>query len=974
MRPVGVNPLDGFGPRSWARPEATGFGRVAMSTYLVRPDVLSLDGAWAFVLRDRPEDVTADDVAGPIDGWGAVEVPGCWTMQGHDRPQYTNIAMPFPGPPPNVPDANPTGVHRRTVTLPASWAGQRLVLHVAGAETVLYVHVDGEPVAMGKDSRLPHEVDLTGVVQAGRPFELALTVVRWSDATYLEDQDHWHHAGLHRSVFAYATPPVHVADLHASADYDPATGEGRLRTVVGLGVDGHGPKGWTARVDLAVADGRALTATAPARFEHPTDTLANWLLFEGRGAVVDVVVPDAAPWSAEVPTLHRLTVTLLDADGTEVDMVSLDVGFRRVEVVGHELLVNGRAVLIKGVNRHDHDPRRGKAVTPDGIEADLVLMKQHGINAVRTSHYPNDVYLYDACDRLGLYVVDEADLESHAYLRSLLKDPRWGPAVLERITRMAQRDKNHPSIIMWSLGNESGNAPVLQAAAEWLRAWDPTRPIQYESSIGEAIFTALATGVDPDMGELLARPTPESDVIAPMYPSVDDLVAWATRTTPDRPLIMCEYIHAMNNSCGSLDDYWDAIHTHPGLQGGFVWDWVDQALVQQLPDGTERLAYGGDFGDEPNDGPFCLNGLVDANRVPHPSLLELAAVIAPVRIAAVDAARGVLRVTNEHDFVDLSWLAPTWVVEVDGMAVADGALDPLELAPDASREVRVPVPPLDLEPGQRAHLTLTFVTVDDLPWAPAGHVVARRQVLMATAPGPTAAPGPVPAPADGGASELADIEPTLALWRAPIDNETFGPVLDPHAGRWERLSLRDPSGFVDLETNVAPADDGAQLVTHVVMVPQELDDIARVGVRLHLGPGVHSVEWLGDGPHEGYSDRGASTRVGRWTTAIDECPVPYVHPQASGNRTGVRWLRFRGADGAVRLTIDHLDDLDVTVSRWTQEEVADARHLEDLPGTDECYVWIDAAHRGVGSGAVGPDVAPSHRVGPGPYRWSYRIR
>jgi beta-galactosidase len=536
---------------------------------------------------------------------------------------------------------------------------------------------------------------------------------------------------------------------------------------------------------------------------------------------------------------------------------------------------------------------------------------------------------------------------------------------------MAVRDKNHPSVILWSLGNESGNAPILRAAAEWLRAWDPTRPIQYESSIGEAIFTTLVSGAELDMGELLSRPTPESDVIAPMYPEVADLVAWATRATPDRPLIMCEYIHAMNNSCGSLVDYWDAIRTYPGLQGGFVWDWKDQALVQQLPDGTDRLAYGGDFGDVPNDGPFCLNGLVDAERRPHPSLLELAAVIAPVRIHAVDAARGVLHITNEHDFVDLSWLTPGWVVEVDGTVEAQGELAPLDLPPGASTELRVPVPSLDLAPGQRAHLTLTFTTRHALAWAPAGHVVARQQVLLAAAPGRATAPDP-PVQVDR-AADLADLDPTLALWRAPIDNETFGPVLDPHAARWARLGLRGAADFVDVDTQVDGPPD-APVVSHAVVVPDELDDLARVGVRLHLGPGVHTVEWLGEGPHEGYSDRRASTRFGRWTTPVDDWTVPYVHPQASGNRTGVRWLRFLDAEGTVRLTIDQLDGLDVTVSRWTDEEVADAGHLGDLPVRDDCYVWIDARHRGVGSGAVGPDVAPGHRVGPGPYRWSYRLR
>ncbi len=964
-----MRPLDAFGPRSWARPEATGFGRVPMSTHFARPDVLSLDGEWAFVLRDRPEDVTGADLIGPTDGWGAVEVPGCWTMQGYDRPQYTNIQMPFPGPPPAVPAANPTGVHRRTVTLPAEWAGKRLVLHVAGAESVLYVHVDGAPAAMGKDSRLPHEVDLTGVVEPGRPFELALTVVRWSDATYLEDQDHWFHAGLHRSVFVYATPPVHIADVHAVADFDPAAGAGALRVAVWTGADGRGPSGWSVRVSVGERQ-----ASARVRFEHPTDTLTNWLLFEGRRTVVEMIVPDVAPWSAEVPDLHRVDITLVDERGEEVDAVSLPVGFRRVEVVGPELLVNGRPVLIKGVNRHDHDPRRGKAVTRESIEADLVLMKQHNINAVRTSHYPNDVFLYDACDRLGLYVVDEADLETHAYLRSLLKEPRWGAAVLERITRMAQRDKNHPSIIMWSLGNESGSAPILRAAHEWLHAFDPTRPVQYESGIGEAIFTELAQGIDPDMGELLGRPTPESDVIAPMYTEIDDLIAWATRTPPDRPLILCEYIHAMNNSCGSLADYWDAFRTYPGLQGGFVWDWVDQALVQRLSDGTERLAYGGDFGDEPNDGPFCLNGLVDAFRRPHPSVLELAAVVAPVRIDAVDAARGVLRVANEHDFVDLAWLAPTWVVEVDGEAVARGELDPLDLPPQRATEIRVPVPELPLAPGRRAHLTLTFSTIAARTWAPAGHVVARRQFPMAVAPGPSVAPAPEPAAAGRGPVDLGRLEPVLAMWRAPIDNETFGPVLDPHAPRWERMGLRDAATLVGMETTVEPDGADAVVVTHAVVVPERFDDVPRVGVRLHLGPGVHAVEWLGDGPHEGYSDRHTSTRFGRWTTAVDDWTVPYVHPQASGNRTGVRWLRFLDANGAVRLTIDQIDGLDVTVSRWTDEEVASAAHLDELPIHDDCYVWIDARHRGVGSAAVGPDVAPRYRVGPGPYRWSYRLR
>jgi beta-galactosidase len=938
-----------------------------MTTFLPRPDVVSLDGDWSFRLRARPEDVTDDDLAGAnhgVDGWATVEVPGCWTMQGFDRPQYTNYVMPFEGPPAKVPDDNPTGVYRRTITVPESWRDRRIVLHVGGAESVLYVHVDGQAVGMGKDSRLPHEFDLTSHAGPGTTIDLALTVVRWSDASYLEDQDHWYHAGLHRRVWLYATPRTFISDIHTTADYDDESGRGHLR--VRVAVDhagpGYGPKDWTTKASVAGAE-----AEAGVRFEHPTNGVVNFAAFEGRGATLDVEIDGVSPWSAETPHLHELRVTLLDPEGGEVDRATLQVGFRQIEVRGHELLINGRPVLIKGVNRHDHDPRRGKAVTPESIEADIVLMKQHNLNAVRTSHYPNDVHLYDVCDRLGMYVIDEANIETHAYLRSLTHDHVWAAAMLERVARMALRDKNHPCVILWSLGNESGVSPAHRAAAAWLRAWDPSRPVHYESGISVDLMSERVAGRAPDMPAILARPREETDVIAPMYPAVDDLVAWATRSLPTSPLIMCEYIHAMGNSCGGLDEYWKAIRSHPGLQGGFVWDWVDQALVQVASDGRERLAYGGDFGDRPHDGPFCLNGLVDADRTPHPSLLELAKVVQPVQISAVDPARGVLRVTNEASFGDLAWLAPSWTLHVDGEVVASGDVAPLDVAPGLSRTVRIPVAVPTLDAGQRASLTLSFRTIQPLPWAAAGHEVAWEQFEVASAPGPSRAPASGTR-ADSRPS-LDALQPRLALWRAPIDNETFGPR---HAERWERLGLRTAADRLELDTTIDEDDDGV-VVRHAVIVPDDLDDVARVGVRLRLGAGIRSVDWLGRGPHECYRDRQAGARLGRWRTDVDDWGVPYVHPQANGNRTGVRWLRFLDERDRPVLTIDGLEDLDVTVARVTDEELADAGHLEDLPLRDDCYVWIDARHRDVGSGAVGPDTAPEHRVRPGHYQWSYRL-
>ena len=912
---------------SWTRPEAVSLNRLPMTTFLRdEADVLSLDGPWSFTLLDRP--------GGAVRTETTLEVPGCWTMQDvGDPPQYTNIQMPFPGPPPHVPDDNPTGVYRRQVEVPADWQGSRIVLQVGGADSVLYVEVDGRPVGMGTDSRLGQEFDLTPFVTPGRSYELVLTVVRWSAATYLEDQDHWYHAGLHRSVLLYRTPLVHLADVRAVADRDPETGMGQLTVHATTGEARS--DGARLRVHL---EGEPV-GQETARWEHPTDLHVNAYRFTGRGATVSAEVPGVAAWSAEHPRLHDLRVDLVDADGVLLDSARLRVGFRRVQVRGHELLVNGRAVLIKGANRHDHDPRTGKTVSRASMRRDVELMKAHNLNAVRTSHYPNDPYLYDVCDELGMYVVDEANLETHAYLRSLLTSTEWGPAVLERVTRMALRDKNHPCVVMWSLGNESGWAPILDAAAAWLRAYDPTRPVHYENGYLDG---ALAGGLTPPQSWRVPRR--ETDVVPPMYPSVEDLEEWATTVAlPDRPLIMCEYAHAMNNSGGDLDRYWAAIERHPGLQGGFVWDWVDQALVQRLPDGTERLAYGGDFGDDPHDGPFCLNGVVAADRTPHPALLELAHVIQPVGFAWTGG--GGVRLTNKHDFTDLADVADLdWAVTVDGDEVAAGTLGRTPLAPGATTDVRVPVPPLRLHGRQVAHLALRVGAV-------ASWQVELARAEEAGPSGPTAAP---------------DLPTRLALWRAPIDNETYGPR---HAERWEQLGLASAHERVELRT----VTDGDR-VTHEVTVPEDWDDIPRVGVRLELPPGVVAVDWLGRGPHENYSDRRSGTTVGRWRTAIDDWPVPYVHPQASGNRTGVRWLRFLDAEDRVVLTVDGLDDLDVTVCRWTDEELAAAGHLEDLPSREHAYLWIDARHRGVGSGAVGPDVSAPHRIGPGTYRWSYRLR
>lgn len=933
--------------------------RLPMVATVVRDEEwsLPLDGAWAFSLRPSPEAVTAEDLTAPTEGWASAEVPGCWTMQGFDRPQYTNTRMPFPGPPPSVPDENPTGVYRRTIAVPAGWRDRRIVLEVGAAESVVYVHVDGVAVGMGKDSRLPHHFDLTPHVRAGAEHELSLAVVRWSDATYLEDQDHWHHAGLHRSVLLRSLPRVHLADVSVVADYEPETGAGVLEVRAGVDSREPLPKGWRVRTSLVDPDGEDVAAAdgyAEVHREHPTRVDVNLAAFAGRGARIGWHLPEVRPWSAERPDRYALNVALVDGGGGVVDEVSVSVGFRRVVVDGHRLLINGRAVPIRGVNRHDHDDRRGKAVTVESMRRDLELMKQHNINTVRTSHYPNDSRFYDLCDELGLYVIDEANIESHAYLRSLTKDPRWASAILERISRMVLRDRNHPSIIMWSLGNESGWSPAHDAAAAWVRAVDPTRPLHYESGLTEREFEeVVSTGRPADKVAIFREPRFETDVVAPMYPTVDEIVRYATEAAPQRPLIMCEYAHAMGNSGGSLGDYWDAIDAHEGLQGGCVWDWVDQALVQQLPDGTERWAYGGDFGDEPNDREFCLNGLVLADRTPQPVLHEYKKVIQPVAVRAVDAAAGVLEVISKMDFVDLAHLRPTWEVTVAGELVGTGELDRLPLGPGESAQVRIPVPPL---PAGEAHLTLSFfdATGNEVAWEQFPLAISSRKWRKSS----------------HNLDENALGTPELWLWRAPTDNERHTPR--KVAAQWEEWGLPAIPPGVMHEMSASALEGGGTLYEHVVTIPEEYDDLPRVGVRWRFDLGHDTVTWFGRGPHENYNDRCRGARVGRWTSAIAEMLHPYVHPQASGNRHEVRWIELRG--GATPLRIDFDRPLDVTVAHVTDEDLHAATHSNEVRPRAETYLCIDAAHRGVGTGAVGPDTLPQYRVKPGTYSWSYVVR
>lgn len=962
-------------------------------------DRFELDGRWRFQLLQAPTDAPADDA------WREVDVPGCWTRQGTwDVPHYTNVRMPFPGLPPEIPERDPTGVYERTFRVPAAWAGRRIVLHVGAAESVLLVRLNGVDIGASKDSHLAAEFDITERLRDGDN-DLRLTVVKWSDATYIEDQDQWWHGGITRSVFLYATGRTYLADIGAIPGLEDDGETGTIALTVDIGFAGVEPgPGWIVEAAipgvLPVVRGTTERPAPPSwPFEPVTrrhivggpaavaDELEAWRAADRRevppaiGRVAfDLRIPGIEPWSAEAPTRYPLEVTLRSPDGEVVEAATLQVGFRRVEIRGVDLLINGRRVFIRGVNRHDFDQHTGRVVSRESMRADLVQMKRFGFNAVRTSHYPNDPAFLDLTDELGLYVIDEADIESHAFQSTLCDDPRYLGQWVARVSRMAIRDRNHPSIIAWSLGNESGHGANHEAAAAWLRAFDPSRPLHYEGAIRWDWTSDQRV----------------SDLTCPMYPPLADIVEHARSGLQRHPLIMCEYSHAMGNSNGTLAEHWDAIESTPGLQGGFIWEWWDHGLVQALPDGSTRWAYGGDFGDAPNDGNFCTDGLVWPDRTPKPALWEHRALAAPVTLAS-DRREGRLTITAKPDVLDLSWLSVDWEAAVEGEVVARGAFPAPAVGAGGSVVLELPGLPADIRAASDAWLTTRWSVARDLAWAPAGREAFVLQVPLGQAP--QAQPS-----ADGGDASavvgddgtirhpLLAASPVLSLWRAPTDNDRIGGM----AAAWsatgiDRLERRlvalerdgararivdevtTGAGIAIAHDRVARAGaDGSLTVEESVVIPPELTDLARVGVVLEAVPGLEDLTWFGTGPHETYPDRKRSGLVAIHRSTVAGQAVPYIRPQENGGHADVRWLELRDADGrGFRLAFDR--PLQVSATHHRAAALAAATHHPELVPSPETIVHIDAAHRGLGTASCGPDTLPAYLVGPGTYTWSWTL-
>jgi beta-galactosidase len=1031
--------------KTWMHPETLSLGRLPARATLwpfpdleaakaYRPDrdppeaspfVRSLNGDWRFALVERPQDVPPAFIHPSFDDstWADLPVPSNWTMHGYDRPQYTNVQMPFDNAPPNVPDDNPTGLYRTRFEVPVDWDGRRVVLQIGGAESVLYVWVNGQPIGMGKDSRLPQAFDVTGLVHPGPDNLLACAVVKWSDASFIEDQDQWWMGGIHRDVRLYSTAPAYLEDVFAEAGLDDAYRDGRLKITARLGFDGEPQDGFEVEAQLYAEDGSAVLEQ-PLRAAVKAAT-QGYNPYRGPLGRVTLQSPVAAPrlWSSEAPNLYTLVISLWSAAGELVEATSCRVGFRRVELGDRELLINGKPVLIRGMNRHEHDPVRGKAVTRESMLADIRLMKQFNVNAVRCSHYPNAEVWYDLCDAYGLYLVDEANIESHGFLFTLCHDPRYAGAFLDRAVRMVERDKNHPSVILWSLGNESGYGASHDAMAGWIRRADPSRPLHYEGGMWGWEQAAVAL--------------PASDLVCPMYPTIESITAWAKADRPDdrRPLILCEYSHAMGNSNGSLGDYWDAFETHHGLQGGFIWEWCDHGIAQQTPDGRSFMAYGGDFGDAPNDLNFCCDGIVSADRQPHPGLWEFKTLAQPVGVSWDDEAAGRIAVRNRRDFTSLADLAGAWTIEVDGAVVAFGALPRLATPPGQAETVRLDLPRPAIAHGQEALVMVRFTLAEDAPYAAAGHEVAWSQLplalpIMPRAPAPPQSPcAALTVREDAGRVSVASADfeavfstaagglerlvwrnhlillagPRLQVWRGATDNDGIkgmGGQGRKALGRWkadgvDALSLdpatlsleRDGDAVVVRVRQVAACaaspeavvhshdyriePDGRIAVQNCFDVAEPLADLPRLGVTLTLPEAFEALAWFGRGPRENYVDRSRAAWIGRFEGSVTDQYTPYVLPQEHGNKTGLRWIEVASPEVVVRFSPAR--PCEGSASHFTPNDLFAARHVIDLRPRAEVLLNLDVAQRGLGTASCGPDTLERYTIAAGRHVLDFEI-
>ncbi|GAA4785081.1 glycoside hydrolase family 2 TIM barrel-domain containing protein [Olivibacter ginsenosidimutans] len=990
----------------------------------------SLNGLWKFNWVKSPNERPKDFYKKGFNDskWVDFPVPATWEVNGYGTAIYTNITYPFKVDPPKImqpvdaswtksKEPNPVGSYRRKITIPNDWSDKQIFLNFDGVQSAFYLWVNGEKVGYSEDSMTGATFDITDFVVPGKSNIIAIEVYKWSDGSYLEDQDMFRVAGIQRSVYLSATPKLHVRDFFLKASFNDDLTTANF--MVDAWLQNHGKGGdATGSLSIKLLDAEGKEVISEGAMEEKINRKINLGGFFGKKEEEDkrqfqATVQQPHLWTAETPYLYTVLITLKDKNDQITEVLSSKFGFRKVEIKDSRLWVNGKPVLLKGVNRHETHPKFGKAVPYESMVEDIQLMKQHNINTVRTSHYPNDPRWYKLCDEYGLYVIDEANLETHGAKENLGNSESWRAAYLARHTRMVQRDKNHPSIIIWSLGNESWGHENFKAARQAVLALDTSRPIHFES------YNEVA------------------DIESTMYPSVANLLK-SGQTTSSKPFIMCEYGHAMGNAIGNLKEYWDVIENHPRLIGGCIWEWVDHGLETPIPAGASGqtyFAYGGDFGDKPNDGNFCMDGILTPDRKPTAKLEEVKKIYQYVGIKPANLLQGTLSIKNKYAFLNLHDFVMDWVLTEDGKEIQQGTLPTLDLAAGDSTLVTVPLQQPTLLSGATYYLQLNVRSTKDEPWAPKGLIVATEQFQL-----PFRQPkrinylDSVPSLADivvlrkedevtligkdfhvafnrntGNISSLAyrnnqliegdDNGPKLNIYRASLDNDhdkDWGQAIPWEKEGYDSLSYTverfdinqsDQKSVQVTAATIASTPSGYQVhlnliytvygngVIHVASYINPGKDglpLARLGFTMALTAGNTQVEWLGRGPFENYSDRKQAAAFGRYQNEVANMYTHYMRPQSMGNREDTKWLKITNAANQ-GLVIVADDKMGFSTLPYTEQDIRRAKHPFELQKRPETIVNFDYAQRGLGNGSCGPITLPQYEVKKEPVNFGYTI-
>jgi beta-galactosidase len=978
----------------------------AINSDRAKSAVLSLDGAWKFSFAADSKNRSLDFYKQDFDAsqWKDIEVPSCWEMKGYGTPIYTNVVYPFTPNPPFIDRENPVGSYLKTFELPENWNEKQLVLHFAGVSSAFYLWVNGKKVGYSQGSRLPAEFDITKFATTGKN-TIAVQVFRWSDGSYLEDQDHWRMSGIHREVLLLAQPKVNISDFFVRTRLDDAYENAVLQIRPKVKVtDGIDIKDWTLEVKLFDSDSKNIL-TKPLLIA--VDKIVNEK-FPPRDHVyfgmLQQEILNPKKWSAEIPNLYTLVLNILDANGKLVESRSTKVGFREVETVADGVLkVNGKAVKLMGVNRHDHSDIGGKTMTREEIRKDVELMKQFNINSVRTSHYPNDVYFYELCDEYGIYVMDEANIESHGIGGQLANDHTWNASFMARVIEMVERDKNHPSIISWSLGNESGTGPNHAAAAAWVKDYDPTRFVHYEGSQGipeSPLYNSFYTSAyQKRYNKDMSNPTDPAfvDVISRMYPTLEQLQGLVNNPLIDRPIIACEYAHAMGNSLGHFEEYWNLIRANDKLAGGYIWDWIDQGIKQTDDNGVDYFAYGGDFGDEPNLKNFCINGVVASDRTPKPQTHELKYVFQPIEFTAVDLAKGMVTIKNRFNFGSTKEYYFVWTVSEEGKEIQNGVVKDLIIEAGTSKDVSFPIKLIKPKAGKEYWLRVSMVNSKKTLYSNVGFEVAKEQFKL---------PFKKLAVTKNGTSKLTVVENAKEIivgaknfevtfnaasgvlngfnykgavlinsaikanfWRPQTDNDQRGWKSHNLAKFWRNAAdnltlvslhtetLQNGEVQITVQQDIKDKIKFKQVYTinglgeiHVannLNIEESIEMLVRVGTTFNTPNNYNTMSFYGNGPWENYSDRSAAAEVDVYSGKVESFLHNYVKPQENGNRTEVRWLSLKNnKNNGIKIIGD--TPLSISVWPWETKQIEKALHTNKLKPNSYYTVNVDMLQLGVG--------------------------